>query len=187
MSLSDSADAEKRGAPKVNSQENGTGAFADNLNGMSEEISGELKRLVPDPAKQNQLVSVIRRVVERNYSGPIPHPEHFAGYESVLPGAAGRIIEMAEAENAHRHQWEMQALRYEAFTNILGQVLGFLVSAGLIAAALYCAIIGERAVAGIFLGVGTLGFVKALIPWHRNNDTTAATTVPKPASRKNKK
>ena len=32
------------------------------------------------------------------YQGPLPTPEAFAGYNSVLPGAAERILSMAESD-----------------------------------------------------------------------------------------
>lgn len=32
------------------------------------------------------------------YSGPLPKPEDLAKYEQVIPGAAERIIKMAERE-----------------------------------------------------------------------------------------
>ncbi|MDO5758979.1 MAG: DUF2335 domain-containing protein [Rhodobacterales bacterium] len=32
------------------------------------------------------------------HQGPLPSPEVFAGYEHVLPGAADRILSMAEAD-----------------------------------------------------------------------------------------
>lgn len=37
-----------------------------------------------------------------SFSGPLPHPDLLAGYEDVLPGAAERIIAMAENQAAHR-------------------------------------------------------------------------------------
>ncbi|PIQ30327.1 MAG: hypothetical protein COS35_13425 [Zetaproteobacteria bacterium CG02_land_8_20_14_3_00_50_9] len=37
------------------------------------------------------------------HSGPLPAPEDFAKYENILPGAAERILSMAENEARHRH------------------------------------------------------------------------------------
>lgn len=42
-------------------------------------------------------------MVERSeFSGPLPTPEHLKGYEECCPGAADRIITMAEKEQEHR-------------------------------------------------------------------------------------
>lgn len=38
------------------------------------------------------------------YSGPLPPPAHFEKYDGILPGAAERILAMAENEQKHRHQ-----------------------------------------------------------------------------------
>ncbi|MDR1100263.1 MAG: DUF2335 domain-containing protein [Treponema sp.] len=37
------------------------------------------------------------------YSGPLPTSREFQGYEQVLPGAADRILAIAEKESEHRH------------------------------------------------------------------------------------
>ena len=40
---------------------------------------------------------------EKMHSGPLHAPEDFAKYENILPGAAERILSMAENEARHRH------------------------------------------------------------------------------------
>jgi uncharacterized membrane protein len=48
-------------------------------------------------------------IAQRNtsiYAGPLPHPDIIAGFESIQPGAADRIISMAENEAKQRHQIE---------------------------------------------------------------------------------
>ena len=47
-------------------------------------------------------------ITAESYSGPLPHPDHLRHYEATLPGAADRIIKMAEQQSAHRR--EMEAL-----------------------------------------------------------------------------
>lgn len=41
-------------------------------------------------------------LVEQTHSGPLPPAYEFAGYERVLPGAAERILKMAEREMERR-------------------------------------------------------------------------------------
>ena len=48
----------------------------------------------------------IRRIVavaqeSSSFRGPLPHPSHFEGYNNVLPGAAERILAMAEKQQAY--------------------------------------------------------------------------------------
>lgn len=44
------------------------------------------------------------------HHGPLPHPEVLRQYDQLSPGAADRIITMAEGEAAHRRQMERQQL-----------------------------------------------------------------------------
>jgi uncharacterized membrane protein len=45
-------------------------------------------------------------LVAFGYSGPIPSPEALERYEEVLPGAADRILSMAERQASHRQSLE---------------------------------------------------------------------------------
>jgi len=47
---------------------------------------------------------------QRLHIGPLPPPEDYAAYESVHAGAAGRILTMAEREQAHGQEMDRQAL-----------------------------------------------------------------------------
>ncbi len=47
--------------------------------------------------REREVVSVASQ-----YSGPLPHPDHFDRYDQVLPGAADRILSMAENEGKQR-------------------------------------------------------------------------------------
>lgn len=43
---------------------------------------------------------------EVSYAGPIPPPAMLARYNEVLPGAAERILKMAEEQSSHRQYLE---------------------------------------------------------------------------------
>jgi uncharacterized membrane protein len=60
--------------------------------------------------------------------GPLPPPTILEGYEKTCPGAADRIIKMAELEQSHRHVQEGRFLRHSSSLIALGQILGFLVA-----------------------------------------------------------
>lgn len=49
---------------------------------------------------QSQSISISER--SERFSGPIPPRSSFEGYERILPGAANRILSMAEKEQNHR-------------------------------------------------------------------------------------
>lgn len=58
----------------------------------------------PTPQQAGQLVA--RQSI--SYTGPLPPAAEFDRYESTLPGAAHRILAMAESQSSHRWQIERQ-------------------------------------------------------------------------------
>ena len=66
---------------------------------------------------------------------------------------------MAEKEQNHRIEWEKTALDTSAREVKLGQWLGFAIAIVCIGAAVFLAMIGHDAVAGIALGVSAVGLV----------------------------
>lgn len=60
------------------------------------------------------------------HSGPLPPPEILENYDQVLPGAAERILTMAENQSAHRQQLEARYLTAEARNSLLGIIFGLL-------------------------------------------------------------
>ena len=72
---------------------------------------------------------------ERRISGPLPTPDILLGYDDVLPGAAERIMRMAEKEQAmverdraSAREVEGIAVRAATADNRRGQTFGFLVA-----------------------------------------------------------
>lgn len=60
----------------------------------------------------------------RSHSGPLPPPEVLREYGEVVPGLAEKIVDMAEAEQRHRHQLETEDLRSDRREASRGQYLG---------------------------------------------------------------
>jgi uncharacterized membrane protein len=105
----------------------------------------------PDQHKSNAVV--LRQ--SQTFSGPLPPPEMLRKFDEVVPGAAERIIKMAEEQSAHRKDLEKKVIESDISRSKWWQVLGFVIAiVGLIASA-YIAIYGN-AIAGSVLGVGTL-------------------------------
>src|SRR5258705_11795241 len=57
-----------------------------------------LRTMPPGQGRNSQVVHTQTQTI---YQGPLPPPENFAAYEHVLPGAADRILKMAENQAAH--------------------------------------------------------------------------------------
>jgi uncharacterized membrane protein len=140
---------------------------------LREEITRQISPLLPgdNPAQKAVIAERISSIlVSEKFSGPIAHPRHLAEYEKVCPGAADRIIAMAEAEMASR----MEAAR--AHTQLLqqdqaderddrrrGMQFGLATIGGLIFGALFCVVWGQPWVAGAFLGTGLFAAAVAFI------------------------
>lgn len=57
--------------------------------------------------------------LQQHYSGPLPQPEALAKYDQIVPGAAERIIKMAEKRNGtstrHRERNDQKCNSYDLF------------------------------------------------------------------------
>lgn len=84
------------------------------------------------PAPEQESSSVSGMI---SYSGPLPPPGMLAGYDDICPGAADRIIGMAEKEQLHRHDMDRRIVRGAERHSLYGLVAGtFIASLGFICA-----------------------------------------------------
>ena len=91
----------------------------------------------------------------QTFSGPLPPPEVLKKFDEVVPGAAERIIKMAEEQSAHRKELEKKVIDSDIARSKYGQVLGFCIAiVGLVVLA-FVSIFGN-AIAGGVIGVSTL-------------------------------
>src|SRR6202034_4192812 len=68
-----------------------------------------IERLVPflQPGSEEKAADVVRTMlIAQSHIGPLPPSREFAGYEQALPGAADRVLRMAESEQEHRDALE---------------------------------------------------------------------------------
>ncbi len=103
------------------------------------------------------------RVEALAMQGPLPPPDILSGYDAIVPGAAERILAMAEKQNDHRiemeqgllsHQTrnERAGLRYAFLLALAGLVLvGILAWRGAIGPAVGIAIAQIAALVGVFV------------------------------------
>lgn len=114
------------------------------------------------------------------FQGPLPHPELLNRYDQIIPGAADRIISMAEAESAHRREQEkattaanMEAQRRQLeiaelqvrlvhSSDRVGQTFGFLVSVFCLAASVYLGLNGQPILAGALAALPLAAIIRAL-------------------------
>lgn len=106
----------------------------------------------------------VARIIAQKFSGPIPPPSIIAGYEDVVPGAADRIIKMAEQQSQHRQNIELMETKAEIRDSLLGVIFAFGLGVGCLAACVVTVIMvpqGAGAVCGSLLGVTGIGSIVA--------------------------
>lgn len=94
-------------------------------------------------AKKNNGSEKIDVLQQEAYQGPIPHPDLFAKFEEVLPGAADRILSMSESEQNHRHQMEQQHLDLVRKMSLKGLYCGFFIAISIIIGGLILLSLGK--------------------------------------------
>jgi uncharacterized membrane protein len=81
----------------------------------------------------------------QSYSGPLPPPEALERYNQTLPGAAERILAMAEQQHAHRLKLESRVVDSNISAQKLGTVLGFIVAITTIIGGIWLIYVGKEA------------------------------------------
>jgi uncharacterized membrane protein len=113
------------------------------------------------------------------------------GYERAFPGAANRIIEMAEAQSAHRRLMEQRALegqidgmRHQFAEARRGQICACMVALAFVGCGTFCVVHGY-AWAGSGIGaVGLGGIVTTFILGRSPKPQEKGTDTPKKKKRK---
>ncbi|MBW4039310.1 MAG: DUF2335 domain-containing protein [Acidobacteria bacterium] len=96
--------------------------------------------------------------LERSFSGPLPPPETLSRYNDVLPGAAERILAMAESQHHHRLTLESDVVNSNVSDQRLGVILGFIIAMTAISGGIYLAATGKPAsgLTSIIAAMGSL-------------------------------
>jgi len=98
--------------------------------------------------------------LEARFEGPIPHPIILEGYERVLPGAADRILTMAENQAQHRQQMESSVVQSNITHERVGMNYAFILTLLLMGTGFYL-IINDKDTAGYFAIFGPVVFSAA--------------------------
>jgi uncharacterized membrane protein len=141
------------------------------LDDLAQEIAKRIGNVVPRGPQQAQVVAqMVSLVSEERFSGPIAHPKHLREYEDICPGAADRIIAMAEANLAHAQAMQTTAISGDIADVKAGRAYGFWALIALIASAGGATYLGHEVLAAAFLGTGALGVVGQLIQGRKRPD-----------------
>lgn len=116
-----------------------------------------------------------------SFEGPIPPPSLLREYNAIVPGAAERILALAENEGRHRQSLESKAVdaNIEAQkkqlqinelqvkstfrSDTLGQSFGFLISGGCVGGSVFLAMAGHTEIAAALAIIPSAAIVKAFL------------------------
>lgn len=97
------------------------------------------------------------------WSGPMPHPDDLDAYERILPGAADRILTMAEKQTAHRQRLEEIAVTGNEDRARRGQRYGLIIGLGGLGASVGMVALGEPQAAIVIGGATLVSLVGAFL------------------------
>lgn len=115
-------------------------------------------------------------VHEEAYQGPLPHPDLLKKFEEITPGAAERILLMAEKEQQHRHQLEIEIVTKEN-NNIKSEIslknkglfCAFILALLIIVGGIYL-LMTNKSLEGFGLILGTIGMIIAPFFFNKTNN-----------------
>ncbi|AUG76102.1 hypothetical protein CFP65_1198 [Kitasatospora sp. MMS16-BH015] len=103
------------------------------------------------------------RQVTVSRSGPLPDARELQSYEQVHPGAANRILSMAEREQRHRHDMEERIVTQPFRLARIGQGCGLAAVLLLGALAAYLAYLGEGGLAAVVAALDIAAIVTVFV------------------------
>lgn len=77
------------------------------------------------PSDDTPQRQVIRTEQQTLFAGPLPPPSILEHYNRIVPGAAERILVMAEQQSQHRRSLESHVIESSAVNSRLGLIFGF--------------------------------------------------------------
>lgn len=109
-------------------------------------------------------IAVSRREI---HSGPLPHPRQLEEYDRVVPGAAERIIQMAETQSHHRQTLERKVINSRSRDSLLGIISAFIITMTIILLGGYIIVNSDRLdgqlIGTLLTGLGISGIVGTFI------------------------
>ena len=122
----------------------------------------DIQRALTDvePEERKAIVSAFNALALRSeyYEGPLPPSHMLREYEEILPGAADRIIGMAERQAEHRQDIEKVVIASKSRSETLGVVFAGLIGLSAIVGGVFLIAIGRgiEGLAAIITAIGSL-------------------------------
>lgn len=97
------------------------------------------------------------------HQGPLPPPQTLGEYDNIVPGAAERIIAMAENQSDHRQKLEMIAVKGGSRDSLLGLIFGLTIGLSTVGGAVLCILNGHTIGGSVLGGSGLAGLVGVFV------------------------
>ena len=113
-------------------------------------------------------------------AGPLPRPDDFQAYEDTLPGAAHRILAIAEKQQEHRHNRQIVQQTSEDMLAGRGQWMGFSIAMLAIGGGVMLLAL-DKSLAGFATLLPAIGGIAGSFLWsrrHGRNSSGAGGTGP---------
>jgi uncharacterized membrane protein len=136
---------------------------------LEAEIAKRISAIVSKGQKDEVLAQVVSVVREERFSGPIAHPRHLREYEEICPGAADRIISMAEQELSSQREIAKTIVDAEVKNRHFGMWAGLLAFGFLVSGAIVSVIFNQNVLAFFFLSAAAIGVVGKFIDGRRSD------------------
>ncbi len=113
---------------------------------------------------QHQLELSAQQLLQiQKHSGPLPPPEILQHYDVALPGAAERILVMAEDQSKHRQELENKAINSDVLNSRIGLLCGFIIGMTTIICGTVLGIKGHAGYGTFLGGMGLTGLVGVFV------------------------
>jgi uncharacterized membrane protein len=122
----------------------------------------------PKATQQDDSVQIIQQL--RHFSGPLPSPENLLNYDKVTPGAANRIIEMAEKNQEHRLYINKIIAESDVKKSLRGQIFGFAIAAIAFTVATICAFLDQKEIGIAAIGFSLVSIVSTFVLGRKSKD-----------------
>ena len=112
---------------------------------------------------KQQIKEMTAAIKAETFSGPLPPPQILAQYDSIVDGAANRIITMAEEQARHRRNMEANALNSDIKNSRLGLHYGLIIGLVAVIGGTFCIASGFEVGGSIIGGTGLTGLVGVFV------------------------
>ena len=108
--------------------------------------------------------------IRASWRAPLPPPNALARYNDVLPGAAERILQMAEKQQEQDHNVQMEAIGIERTVVVsdarrayFGLLAGFIISLLVIGGSIYLITTGHDWAGVVLIGINLSGLIGVFV------------------------